>query len=50
LITPLQKIQGQDWLGFAEIPAAEMRLISKEQQVAENCTLTPCQEARPTAA
>jgi Nucleotidyl transferase AbiEii toxin, Type IV TA system len=35
LITPLQKIQGQDWLGFAEIPAAEMRLISKEQQVAE---------------
>jgi hypothetical protein len=35
LIQPLQKIQGQDWLGFAEIPAAEMRLISKEQQVAE---------------
>jgi Nucleotidyl transferase AbiEii toxin, Type IV TA system len=35
LIPPLQKIQGQDWLGFAEIPAAEMRLISKEQQVAE---------------
>ncbi len=35
LIKPLQKIQGQDWLGFAEIPTAEMRLISKEQQVAE---------------
>lgn len=35
LIPLLQKIQGQDWLGFAEIPAAEMRLISKEQQVAE---------------
>ena len=35
LIPPLQRIQGQDWLGFAEIPAAEMRLISKEQQVAE---------------
>jgi hypothetical protein len=35
IIQPLQKIQGQDWLGFAEIPAAEMRLISKEQQVAE---------------
>ena len=35
LIPPLQKIQGHDWLGFAEIPAAEMRLISKEQQVAE---------------
>jgi hypothetical protein len=35
LIPPLQKIQGRDWLGFAEIPAAEMRLTSKEQQVAE---------------
>jgi len=35
LILPIQKIRGQDWLGFAEIPAAEMRLISKEQQVAE---------------
>jgi Nucleotidyl transferase AbiEii toxin, Type IV TA system len=35
LIPPLQKIQGHDWLGFAEIPVAEMRLISKEQQVAE---------------
>jgi hypothetical protein len=35
LIEPLQKIQGHDWLGFAEIPAAEARLISKEQQVAE---------------
>jgi hypothetical protein len=35
LIQPLQKIRGEDWLGFAEIPAAEMRLISKEQQVAE---------------
>ena len=35
LIEPLQRIQGHDWLGFAEIPPAEMRLISKEQQVAE---------------
>jgi hypothetical protein len=35
LIPPLQKIQGQDWLGFAEISPAEMRLISKEQQAAE---------------
>jgi Nucleotidyl transferase AbiEii toxin, Type IV TA system len=35
LIQPLQKIQGQDWFGFAGIPAAEMGLISKEQQVAE---------------
>jgi hypothetical protein len=35
LIPPLQKVQGQDWLGFAQIPTAEMRLISKEQQVAE---------------
>lgn len=35
LIPPLQKLQGHDWLGFAEIPAAEVRLISKEQQVAE---------------
>jgi hypothetical protein len=35
LIQPLQKIQGHDWLGFAEIPAAKMRLISKAQQVAE---------------
>ena len=35
LMPPLQKLRGKDWLGFAEIPAAEMRLISKEQQVAE---------------
>lgn len=35
LIPPLQKLQGRDWLGFAEIPTAEVRLISKEQQVAE---------------
>jgi len=35
LIPPLQKIQGRDWLGFAEISVAAMRLISKEQQVAE---------------
>lgn len=35
LILPLQKIRGLDWLAFAEISAAEMRLISKEQQVAE---------------
>jgi hypothetical protein len=35
VIQPLQKIQGQDWLGFAGIPAAAMRLISKEQQIAE---------------
>jgi hypothetical protein len=35
VIPPLQKLQGRNWLGFAEIPAAAMRLISKEQQVAE---------------
>jgi hypothetical protein len=35
LIQPVQSIQGRDWLGFAEIPAASMRLISKEQQMAE---------------
>jgi len=35
VIQPLQKIQGQDWLGFAGIPPAAMRLISKEQQIAE---------------
>jgi hypothetical protein len=50
LIQPLQTIQGQDWLGFAGIPAAEMRVISKEQQVAESCTPTRCREARPTVA
>jgi hypothetical protein len=35
VMQPLQTIQGQDWLGFAGIPAAAMRLISKEQQIAE---------------
>jgi hypothetical protein len=35
VMQPLQTIQGQDWLGFAGIPAATMHLISKEQQVAE---------------
>jgi len=35
VIQPFQTIQGQDWLGFAGIPAAAMRLISKEQQIAE---------------
>jgi Nucleotidyl transferase AbiEii toxin, Type IV TA system len=35
VMQPLETIQGQDWLGFAGVSAAAMRLISKEQQVAE---------------
>ena len=35
VMQPLQTIRGQDWLGFAGIPAATVRLIPKEQQVAE---------------
>jgi hypothetical protein len=35
VIQPLQTIEGHDWLDFAGITAATMRLISKEQQIAE---------------
>ena len=35
VMLPLQTIRGQDWLGFAGITAATVRMTSKEQQVAE---------------
>jgi hypothetical protein len=35
IMDPLEKVHGRDWLGFAGIPAAEFRAISREQQFAE---------------
>jgi hypothetical protein len=35
VMQPLETVQGQDWLGFAGISPAAMRLIPREQQAAE---------------
>lgn len=35
LVNPIDRIKGQDWLGFCNIPSPIMPLIAREQQFAE---------------
>jgi hypothetical protein len=49
VLEPLESVEGQDWLGFADISRVIVPALSIEQLSAEKCTNTPVRVTRRTA-